>query len=310
MPGADPPPDPAVAVHDFAAFWRGLAEEAKVRGLSKSEWALRASTLAGRRGQTRSPDHKPFSAKTLYDRTANGRRVDWDEAQWFVQAVPGLNGWSWRAAWERAEQRWLAPPEESSSPPPDAPADRVPSAPLPVDHLPGPRSPENRWSRRRVLKVGAVAGTVVAGLALVATSPWAGPNPASGIPVGPEAAPSSPVGPAAETVVPTGPGASTSSATSAKRAAHADFDRARGRFALHDDRADGRSAILQVRIDGGALETVYNSRGRTDADSPAKDVELRGVTPGAPIEYRVCVGEYGSPVPERSCGAWTTDTGP
>jgi hypothetical protein len=38
-------------------------------------------------------------------------------------------------------------------------------------------------------------------------------------------------------------------------------------------------------------------------------VPLPTVDPDAVIEFRVCVGEYGKPIPEQTCGAWTTDPG-
>jgi hypothetical protein len=100
-----------------------------------------------------------------------------------------------------------------------------------------------------------------------------------------------------------------SSATAANFAAHVDFHRDSNLFRLYDDRRDGRSAILELKIDGVVAEPWYNSRGRTDAAHPAKDVPRPPVGPDASIEFRVCVGEYGDPVPEQTCGAWITDPG-
>ena len=92
------PGDPAAGVRDVATFWSCLAEEARGSGLAKAEWASQASQLAGRHAQTDRAEHKPFSAKTLYDRTQHGRRVEWDEAQWFIRAIPGLDPSKWKAA--------------------------------------------------------------------------------------------------------------------------------------------------------------------------------------------------------------------
>ena len=105
------------------------------------------------------------------------------------------------------------------------------------------------------------------------------------------------------------PGPSTSSATAANSGAHVDFHRDGNLFRLYDDRSDGRSAILEVRIDGVVAEPWYNSRGKTDAAHPAKEVQRPPVAPDASVEFRVCVGEYGDPVPERTCGAWISDPG-
>jgi hypothetical protein len=100
-----------------------------------------------------------------------------------------------------------------------------------------------------------------------------------------------------------------SSATAANFAAHVDFHRDSNLFRLYDDRRDGRSAILELKIDGVVAEPRYNSKGKTDAAHPAKEVPRPPVGPYPSIEFRVCVGEYGDPVPERTCGAWITDPG-
>jgi hypothetical protein len=100
-----------------------------------------------------------------------------------------------------------------------------------------------------------------------------------------------------------------SSATAANFAAHVDFHRDSNLFRLYDDRRDGRSAILELKIDGAVAEPWYNSKGKTDATHPAKEVPRPPVGPDASIEFRVCVGEYGDPVPEQTCGAWITDPG-
>lgn len=122
----------AADVYDFATFWARLAESARLSGLSKSEWAIQASKLAGRHAQTGLAEHKPFSAKTLYDRTQHGRRVEWDEAQWFVRAIAGLDAPSWKAAWERAEQRWLSAAKDEP-PLPAAEVDSVPARRSPIE---------------------------------------------------------------------------------------------------------------------------------------------------------------------------------
>jgi hypothetical protein len=53
----------------------------------------------------------------------------------------------------------------------------------------------------------------------------------------------------------------------------------------------------------------YNSKGKNGPTKPAKQVPLPTVDPDAVTEFRVCVGEYGKPIPEQTCRAWTTDPG-
>jgi hypothetical protein len=101
----------------------------------------------------------------------------------------------------------------------------------------------------------------------------------------------------------------TSSAAAANLAAHADFHRDSHLFLLYDDRGDGRSAILELKIDGVLTEPRYNSKGKNSPTKPAKQVPLPTADPDAVIEFRVCAGEYGKPIPEQTCGAWTTDPG-
>jgi hypothetical protein len=148
-------------VHDFAEFWARLADQAKAHDLSKTSWAARASKLAGRREQTGKPEHKPFSAKTLYDRAQHGRRVEWNEAQWFVRAIPHTDISRWQAAWERAEQRWLATYGESASTRsvdlqfPSASAQPGPANPHEANATSTP-SPIARWRWRIILSGVAV----------------------------------------------------------------------------------------------------------------------------------------------------------
>ncbi len=101
----------------------------------------------------------------------------------------------------------------------------------------------------------------------------------------------------------------TSSAMSAGHDAHADFYRQDRQFKLYDDRRDGRSAILQVKINGTLLPPWYNSGGRTDAMHPPA-VKPLGFDPYATVEYRVCVGkgkDRDKPLDEKSCGPWVID---
>jgi hypothetical protein len=140
--------------------------------------------------------------------------------------------------------------------------------------------PEQRTRRRRPLAIGSVtaAGLVVVGTALLVGSPGA------------EGTPQAPV----------------VSAVAANRGAHADFHRDEGRFLVFDDAGDGKSAILQAKVDGTNTNTWYNTRGMTDPQHPPKMIELADTAAG--LEFRVCVGEYGSSVPEKSCGEWTAVT--
>jgi hypothetical protein len=104
-----------------------------------------------------------------------------------------------------------------------------------------------------------------------------------------------------------GSGADVISAVAANRAAHADFHRDEARILVFDDLIDGRSAILQMRIDGSDVETLYNAKGVTGAKHPPKIVDVPGLVDDTAVAFRVCAGEYGNPVPEETCGAWTTD---
>jgi hypothetical protein len=105
-------------------------------------------------------------------------------------------------------------------------------------------------------------------------------------------------------------GRPTGSATSAKKTAHADYFRGRSQFVLYDDSRDGHSAVLQVKVDDvHDPRTFFNSKGITNATHPPKVVTAPGVSSDATVRFRVCVGDYGRPVPERTCGKWSTTTG-
>ena len=169
-PTTGPTEDPAAAVRDFAGFWAALEMQARAQGLSISDWAARASRLAGRNDQTGRSEHKSFSTKTLYDRAQKGRRVEWDEAQWFVAAIPEREIWRWRAAWERAEQQWLALRDPPTVDGPDVavaiPLVAQPAVPDAQEPDTASTAPSTSTRRRNVLLVGA-ALVVAAGAALL-----------------------------------------------------------------------------------------------------------------------------------------------
>jgi hypothetical protein len=176
---AEPVADPDAAVNDFASFWTGLSEQARACNLSRSKWADRASALAGRQHQTGRPEHKPFPAKTLYDRAQKGRRVEWGEACWFVSAIPGLDGERWKAAWERAERQWLATHGTSAVAPASSPeptparAEGPPASPDDVQPDTTPPPGVVRWWQHILVGgvcVVALASAVIVGRSAVATS--------------------------------------------------------------------------------------------------------------------------------------------
>jgi hypothetical protein len=156
--------------------------------------------------------------------------------------------------------------------------------------------------------VAAMAGVVVAGVSILAVASWPSPSPSvarSGAPdFGSGLAGTPPL-----SATPAHLGLATSSAAAANLAAHADLHRHSQLFLLYDDRGDGRSAILEMKIDGVLTDPRYNSKGKNTPTKPAKQVPLPTADPDAVIEFRVCVGEYGKPIPEQTCGAWTTDPG-
>jgi hypothetical protein len=93
MNGPDRDRTGPASVRDFASFWTTLDNTAAAQNITKKQWVRRAGKLAGKR----------FAEKTLYDRITKGRRVSWEDAQWFVKAVDGADLGEWKAAWERAE---------------------------------------------------------------------------------------------------------------------------------------------------------------------------------------------------------------
>lgn len=92
---------------------------------------------------------------------------------------------------------------------------------------------------------------------------------------------------------------------------HAVFYRKDARLVIFDDAPDGRSAIVDVKINGKqAFRPVYHSGGRTDASHPPLTIKLSdyGFGPTDTIEYRACAGEAkdrGEPL--KFCGNWKTD---
>jgi hypothetical protein len=202
--------------------------------------------------------------------------------------VLGLDERHWDDQWERWHRaRQIRPSVDQDVLP--SPADSASSGP--------PPSPWRRLVPRSITAIAAAAVVALALLTVAVSQARSSPARPSDL-----ARPAPPAGPARLSPP-------TSSATAANVAAHADFHRDSNLFRLYDDRRDGRSAILELKIDGVVAEPLYNSRGMTDAVHPAKEVPRPAVAPDASLEFRVCVGEYGDPVPERTCGAWTSDPG-
>ena len=230
----------------------------------------------------------------------------------------------WADRWEHWHQARLTPSAASNPTGPAYPTDkseqRVSASPStatdvaatpdqaalasPISSPPQRPTPPKRIGE----SVTAIAGTVMAGVIISAIASWQGPSPAADRSGEPDLA-SSPAGTPLPSSTPTRLSLATSSAAAANLAAHADFHRESHLFVLYDDRGDGRSAILEMKIDGVPTDPRYNSKGKNGPTKPAKQVPLPTVDPDAVIEFRVCVGEYGKPIPEQTCGAWTTDPG-
>ncbi|MEU4570234.1 hypothetical protein [Micromonospora sp. NPDC023956] len=97
--------------------------------------------------------------------------------------------------------------------------------------------------------------------------------------------------------------------------AHATFCPDRLEFLLYDDRPDGESAVLVVRVDGKEWPPYFNSRshatrspnGSAVTKNPPKRVTVP-LAPDATAEFRVCVAERNPDrtYPEDTCGTWTS----
>jgi hypothetical protein len=127
-----------------------------------------------------------------------------------------------------------------------------------------------------------------------------------------------PESPSAPSTISLPQGKPSSSAQSAHHAAHADFYRQDGQFVLSDDRGDGKSAILELRINGTVTGSYYNYQGETGEIfdrktgftkyNPPKVFKPLGLPPDGLIEFRVCVGKAGdNEIPQDSCGPWAPD---
>jgi hypothetical protein len=242
-------------------------------------------------------------------------------------SVLQLDEQHWANRWEHWHHARLNPPSASNPTGPDRQTDKdeqrvaVPpstdtdTAAALVQAAPtSPSGSSSRWPtsptpHQRIGKaISAMTGVVVAGVSILAVASWQSPSPTidrSGAPnLGSGLTGTPPL-----SAPPAHLGRATSSAAAANLAAHADFHRESQLFLLYDDRGDGRSAILEMKIDGVLTDPRYNSKGKNTPTKPAKQVPLPTVDPDAVIEFRVCVGEYGKPIPEQTCGAWTTDPG-
>jgi hypothetical protein len=275
-------------------YWEELQEERLRCGMS----LRRLANELRRHCPTEGPAHT-----TLKDWFATRKSLPHKPLFLALVRVLELDERHWDSEWERWHRARQTPaPLEQAAP------NELPSWPESL----GP--PPSTWRRLIPRSVSVLAmGTVVA-LALLAVavsqardSPAGQPDMAQLTPDAPDLAfdRALPL-PSAR---PARLGSPAGSATAANSAAHVDFHRDSNLFRLYDDRSDGRSAILELKIDGVVAEPVYNSRGKTDAAHPAKEVPRPSVGSDSSIEFRVCVGEYGDPVPERTCGAWTSEPG-
>lgn len=227
----------------------------------------------------------------------------------------------WANKWEHWHQARLIPPSASNPISPARPTDNDEQrvsvlSPTETNTTAAPvqvalASPSSSSSQGPTLptpcarigeSVTAIAGMVAAGVIIFAIASSQGPSPLTDRSGTPNLA-SGLAGTPPPSATPTRLSVATSSAAAANLAAHADFHRESHLFLLYDDRGDGRSAILEMKIDGVLTDPRYNSKGKNSPTKPPKQVPLPTVDPDALIEFRVCVGEYGKPIPEQTCGA-------
>ncbi|TMR03385.1 hypothetical protein ETD83_10780 [Actinomadura soli] len=173
----------------------------------------------------------------------------------------------------------LEPTTEPATGPTTEPATEPATEPEPKPEGP-PEAPPPRPPRRWALRTAAACTTFAA----VATAGWLGVRAVDGFS--------------------DRPGRATSTAVAAEYRAHAAFYRSLQHFVLTDSAEDGRSAVLEFRIDGGPTATRWNKSGSRHT---ARTIQTPPITSRSEIEYRVCVAPYRQLIPEESCGQWTTD---
>jgi hypothetical protein len=102
-------------------------------------------------------------------------------------------------------------------------------------------------------------------------------------------------------------------ARSKNGAGSAEFSWERREILLYDDRSDGLSSILVLKIDGQQQDPVFNSDGMMTRGpsgektrKPPKPIPVRA-GPNDTVEFKVCVGENNAQryVLEDTCGDWT-----
>ena len=280
----------------IAAFWDGFdsawhdsgvssAEEVSDQLLQKANYHVPSSTIRGWLKHERLPrkDDQFFEVcRLLVDR---GRT---DELMDLLRTA------------RRARAQPAAAPEDP--PPAAAPA------PAQFDAESGASGVGRRLPRRlTAIVIGAVA--VLAGLGVLlftgAAPPTPNPAPPDGATPAASAVPAPDIAPCPTDTV---------RAESKKQRASATFCADRQEFLLSDDRLDGKSAVLVVRVNQAEWPAWFNSNryatrspdGSQLTQNPPQRIPVSfGATDAA--DFRVCVADYNVELtyPDTTCGEWT-----
>lgn len=322
----DPKPDvshltgPAI-VRDVAAFWYTLG----VRGVDGATgWVQRARS--GRPPAARGAD-APLAVRLRYEGL-----VQWAELRWLMAVVRDPD--VWRSGWDRVVERGDAArevlrlkllsvlshlpiaPRADPSVFEGATAPNLPVMPLQWSMVVPQRSalatrrhqhltadqgrhgappPSRVHSVLSLVLAVAVAVVALVGLVVIGTAEPTAPAPATAAPAPAEPPAAAPAPAPAAVLRATAPG----------DAAHVEFRPDAARFDLSDDRRDGRTAVLQYKVDGAARPPLV-STGLTDGTHPPDQTTVSGLTPQAKVEFRVCLATNPPTVRDQNCGAWTT----
>lgn len=199
----------------------------------------------------------------------------------------------------------------------DQPAPQPPNSPELAEHPPvadrtrrGPYRSPKLWGAVAAI----VAGGAITGAALLNQAPRTNAEspPLGGTaPSSQSAAEASATGVPANTPCPS----PTIRAESAKSRASATYCADQRQFLLFDDRADNKSAVLVVRVDGTKWPEFYNAEGYATRSPDGSTVSRKPPKPivvsfdaTATVDFQVCIGDT---LPERSfvedsCGAWAS----
>lgn len=104
-----------------------------------------------------------------------------------------------------------------------------------------------------------------------------------------------------------GPTSPTSTAWAATCTGQAVFNRTQRSFTLFDFDADGRSVLVEIRLNGGEVVRRYNSTGITINGEPPKTVVLPSIDDHTTVTFRVCLVDRNGKRGLEACGRWITD---